>query len=396
MDHGSTEHSLRASEGRKGSLVDSSLAATDRTYARVDLRAVVSNYRSIRQTIGPHPEILAVVKADAYGHGGAAVAQALAEQGCRRFAVACLAEAAELRDSGIGGEIAVLGGFLEGEENIASELGLTPFVQDEGQVERWNQQARRADRRLPYHLEVDTGMNRCGFDDSDPERLAAVVRSADYLSIEGLATHHAAAEDFVSLQCEEQHLRFLKVVSALAGHGLRPKYLHCANSVALAYRAELDMDLVRPGISLYGYVAAARGDAPASRLRLTPALEWKTRIQLVRPVAAGALVGYNGTHRAAAPTRIGVLPIGYGDGLDRRLSNRGDVVICGRRCPIVGLVSMDIALVDLENVPEAQPGDEVTLVGESLDAAEMAALLDTIPLEVLCRISERVPRIYLN
>ena len=177
---------------------------------------------------------------------------------------------------------------------------------------------------------------------------------------------------------------------------MRPKYLHCANSVALAYRAELDMDLVRPGISLYGYVAAARGDAPASRLRLTPALEWKTRIQLVRPVATGALVGYNGTYRAAAPTRIGILPIGYGDGLDRRLSNRGEVVIGGRRCPIVGLVSMDIALVDLENVPQAQPGDEVTLVGASLDAAEMASLLDTIPLEVLCRISERVPRIYVS
>ena len=372
------------------------MAVTDRTYARVDLRAVVSNFRSIRRTIGPHPEILAVVKADAYGHGGVAVARALEEQGCRRFAVACFAEAAELRDSGIGGEIAVLGGFLEGEEKMASELRLTPFVQDEGQVERWNRQARRADRRLPYHLEVDSGMSRCGFDDSDPERLAAVVRSAEYLSFAGLATHHAAAEDFTSPQCEEQQLRFLKVVSALAGRGMRPKYLHCANSVALAYRAELDMDLVRPGISLYGYVAAARGDAPASRLRLTPALEWKTRIQLVRPVAAGALVGYNGTYRAAAPTRIGVLPIGYGDGLDRRLSNRGEVVIGGRRCPIVGLVSMDIALVDLENVPQAQPGDEVTLVGASLDAAEMASLLDTIPLEVLCRISKRVPRIYVR
>ncbi len=376
-----------------GALIDSDVAA-DRTWARVDLGAVVGNYESIRRAIGPGPAILAVVKADAYGHGGVAVARALSENGCRRFAVACLAEAAELREAGIEGEVAVFGGFLKGQEGDAAELGLTPFVQDKEQIERWNQQARRVGRRLPYHLEIDTGMSRCGFDDADPGRLAAFVRSADQLALEGLATHHASAEDFTSGQCEQQHRRFRNVVDSFTERGLRPKYLHCANSVALAYRAELDFDLVRPGISLYGYVAPALGDAPASRLQLTPALEWKTRIQVARPVAAGGLVGYNGTFRVEDATRIGVLPVGYGDGFDRRLSNRGEVVIAGRRCPIVGSVSMDITLVDLYNVPDSGPGDEVTLIGESMDAAEMARRLDTIPLEVLCRISKRVPRIH--
>ena len=366
----------------------------DRTWARVDLGAVVRNYEWIRAAIGPVPEVLAVVKADAYGHGSLAVARALSKKGCRRFAVACLAEAAALREAGIEGEVAVFGGFLDGQEGAAAELGLTPFVQDEGQIERWNQQARSIGRRLPFHLEVDTGMNRCGFDDADPSRLAALVRGADQLAFEGLATHHASAEDFTSGQCEDQRRRFQRVVDSFTEGGLRPKYLHCANSVALAYRPELDFDLVRPGISLYGYVAEAWGDAPASRLRLTPALEWKTRIQVARPVAAGNLVGYNGTFRVEKATRIGVLPVGYGDGFDRRLSNRGEVVIAGLRCPIVGVVSMDVTLVDLKNAPDTQPGDEVTLIGESMDAAEMATLLDTIPLEVLCRISKRVPRMY--
>lgn len=374
-------------------MIDSDVAA-DRTWARVDLGAVVRNYESIRRATGPACEILAVVKADAYGHGGAAVARALSAKGCRRFAVACLAEAAALREAGIEGEVAVFGGFLDGQDGDGAELGLTPFVQDEGQIERWNHQAQSIGRRLPYHLEVDTGMNRCGFDDSDPSRLAALVQSADQLTLEGLATHHASAEDFTSGQCEEQQRRFRDVVGWFTERRLRPKYVHCANSVGLAYRPELDFDLARPGISLYGYVAEARGDAPVSRLRLTPALEWKTRIQVVRLVAAGDLVGYNGTFRVEEATRIGVLPVGYADGFDRRLSNRGEVIIAGRRCPIVGVVSMDVTLVDLKNAPDVQPWDEVTLIGESMDAAEMARLLDTIPLEVLCRISKRVPRIY--
>ena len=326
----------------------------------VDIGAVIGNYESIRRAIGPQPEILAVIKADAYGHGAVAVARALSEKGCRRFAVACLSEAAALRAAGIGGEMAVLGGFLEGQETEAAELDLTPFVQDEGQVERWNRQARTVGRRLPYHLEIDTGMNRCGFDDATPELLTALVSGADQLDLQGLATHHASAEDFTYGQCEEQQSRFRNVVDSFTERGMRPKYLHCSNSVALAYRPELDLDLVRPGISLYGYVPAARGDAPASRLRLTPALEWKTRIQLVRSVAAGGLVGYNGTFRAKEAMYIGVLPVGYGDGFDRRLSNRGEVVIGGKRCPIVGSVSMDVTLVSLQQRPareERRRGD---------------------------------------
>ena len=339
---------------------------------------------------------MAVVKADAYGHGAAEVSKGLAAQGCRTFAVACIAEAVELRESDIQGEIAVLSGLLEGEEESASHLGLTPFMQDRGQLERWNEQARIDGRRLSYHLEINTGMNRCGFDDTDANALATLIEQAKHLDFEALATHHASAEDFTSEQCVEQQQRFSAVTSSLAKRGLRPRYLHCANSVALAYRPELDFDLVRPGISLYGYVAEARGDAPASRLHLTPALDWKTRIQKVRTVEAGALVGYNGQFRAERETKIGILPIGYGDGLDRRLSNRGEVFVAGHRCPIIGLISMDITLVDLAAVPEAAPGDEVTLIGKSLDAADMASRRGTISLEVLCGISKRVPRVYTH
>jgi alanine racemase len=337
---------------------------------------------------------MAVVKANAYGHGATEVSKALAAEGCRKFAVACVAEGVELRAAELAGEIAVLSGFLEGEEEIAFRLELTPVVQDEGQIERWNAQARLEDRQLPYHLEINTGMNRCGFDDQDVAETAALIDGAESLILEGLATHHASAEDFTSGQCLEQQERFSAVVASLAERGLRPGYLHSANSVALAYRPELDFDLVRPGISLYGYVAAARGDAPPSRLQLTPALEWKTCIQTVRTVNKGALVGYNSGFRAEREMKIGMLPVGYGDGLDRRLSNCGVVLVAGRRCPIVGLISMDVTLIDLSDAPGAAPGDEVILIGKSLDAAEMASCRGTISLEVLCGISERVPRIH--
>ncbi len=337
---------------------------------------------------------MAVVKANAYGHGVIEVSKALAAEGCRKFAVACVAEGAELRESGLAGEIAVLSGFLDGEEELASRLDLTPVVQDPGQIERWDARARLDGRQLPYHLEINTGMNRCGFDDQNISEIAAPIGRAESLNLEGLATHHAAAEDFTSGQCEEQQERFSAALASLAERGIRPKYLHSANSVALAYRPELDFDLVRPGISLYGYVAAARGDAPPSRLQLTPALEWKTRIQTARTVSKGALVGYNSGFRAERETKIGMLPVGYGDGLDRSLSNCGAVLVAGRRCPIVGLISMDVTLVDLTDAPGAAPGDEVTLIGESLDAAEMASCRGTISLEVLCGISARVPRIH--
>lgn len=337
---------------------------------------------------------MAVVKTDAYGHGAVEVARALAVRGCVKFAVACIAEAVELRESGVEGEIAVLSGLLAGEEELAAHLGLTPFMQDPGQLQRWNEQARAHARRLSYHLEVNTGMNRCGFDDTDLNMLAALAEQAEHLDFEGLASHHASAEDFTSDQYAAQQRRFSVAAAALAQRGLRPNYLHCANSVALAYRPELDLDLVRPGISLYGYVSQARGDAPASRLRLTPALEWITCIQKVRTVAAGTPVGYNGQFLAERETRIGVLPVGYGDGLDRRLSNRGEVLVADRRCPIIGLVSMDVTLVDLTGVPEATAGDEVMLLGRSLDAAYMANCRGTISLEVLCGISKRVPRVY--
>jgi alanine racemase len=372
------------------------LTLPSRTCARIDLNAIISNYRSIRQAIGGRPEIMAVVKADAYGHGAIEVARALAAQGCGKFAVACVVEAVELRGSGLEGEIAVLSGLLAGEEPLAAHLRLTPFMQDPGQIERWNDQARADGRRLSYHLEIDTGMNRCGFDHADVNTLATLVERAGDLDFEGLASHHASAEDFTSDQYDEQQRRFSAVAATLAQRGLRPSYLHCANSVALAYRPELDLDLVRPGISLYGYVSRAQGDAPASRLRLTPALEWMTRIQKVRNIEAGALVGYNGQFQAERETRIGVLPVGYGDGLDRRLSNRGEVLVAGRRCPIIGLISMDVTLVDLTDVPQAVAGDEVTLLGESLDAADMASRRGTISLEVLCGISKRVPRVYIR
>ena len=376
--------------------------AARRTFARVDLDTVARNYRQIEDAAGVTVgvTIVAVVKADAYGHGAAATARALHQAGARHFAVASIEEGSELRGGGIEGEILVLGGLQQGESEAARTHGLTPFIHDVQQLARWEAEAARAGARLPFHIEVDTGMERLGFGERDIGDLAQHLDQAAHVRLEGIGTHLAAAEDFDSPRTEEQSRRFQAIVADLAVRGIRPKYVHIANSAAIAYRPELDFspgldfNMVRPGLALFGYVSRAIGKAPASRLAVKPALEWKARLIAIRDVPSGARLGYHGTHIAFDPMRVGVVSIGYADGFSRRMSNGGEVVVREKRCRIIGLVSMDLTLVDLSTAPEAGVDDEVTLIGPSIDAQQMATRCGTIPYEVLCGISKRVPRVY--
>ena len=382
--------------------------AARRTFARVDLDAVARNYRQIEDAAGVTAgvTIVAVVKADAYGHGAVEVARALHQAGARHFAVASIEEGIELRGGGIDGEILVLGGLQRGESEAARAHRLTPFIHDVQQLARWGAEAARAGARLPFHIEIDTGMERLGFGERDVGDLAQHLDQAAHLRLEGIGTHLAAAEDFDSPQTEEQSRRFQAIVADLAAHGIRPKYVHIANSAAVAFRPELDFgpgsdlhpevnfNMVRPGLALYGYLSRTIGKAPASRLALKPTLEWKARLVAIRDVPSGARLGYHGTHFAFDPMRVGVVSIGYADGFSRRMSNGGQVVVRAKRCPVVGLVSMDLTMVDLSEVPEASVDDEVTLIGPSINACEMATRCGTIPYEVLCGISKRVPRVY--
>ena len=365
-----------------------------RTYARIDRRRLAENYLEIRRAVGPRVAIVSVIKGDAYGHGAVEVARALAAAGADCFAVAYLDEAVLLREAGVKEKILLLTGPPQGEEAEVQAQGLTPMLHTRAQLEAWEKQARRSERDLPYHLGLDTGMTRLGFDTASTDDLAALIGDASDLRLEGLATHLAAAEDFSNPQTGEQLRRFDAVVEKLEQRGVRPRYVHVSNSAAIAYRPDTHRNMVRPGLALYGYVNPAVGSAVEPRIRTAPVLEWKARILLVRDAPAGARLGYSGTYTAERPMRIGVLSVGYGDGLSRRMSNGGEVMVRGKRCPIVGLVSMDLTLVDLSAAPAAEPGEEVTLIGESIDARHMARQCGNISYEVLCNISKRVPRVY--
>ncbi len=367
-----------------------------RTFARIHRSHLKRNFESIRAAVGPSVEILAVIKADAYGHGACEVAQTLVSAGASQFAVACVEEGIELRAAGIRCEIVVLGGLAPGQEATASEFRLTPVIHSACQLRDWQKQAIRDQQQLHYHLEVDTGMNRLGMQAMGGPQLAQLITEASALHLEGIATHLASAEDFGDEQTSQQQECFAALVAALQKSGIRPRYLHQSNSAAIAYRPAMDSTMVRPGLALYGYLSPTHGNAPHTRIQVTPALEWKTKIFTVREVAAGGRLGYFGRYRAPKPMRAGVLPVGYADGFDRRRSEGGEVFVRGVRCPVLGLVSMDLTIIDLTPVPDAEAGDEVTLIGPGIDAEVMADRRGTIVYEVLCGISKRVPRVYCD
>ncbi len=387
------------------SVLDSSYV---RCRAIVDLGALRANFEHLKLRAGQGAVLACVVKADAYGHGARPVATALAQFGGRHFAVATLSEAVDLRDAGIEGLILVLGGIERRGEREASAQRIEPLVGTLGQLRRWNAEGQRLGRRLPCHICLNTGMNRLGID-FDPSReasaraLLASLAECDWIEPCGVATHHAAAEDFESGQAEDQERVFADQLAALGNAGYVPQYVHSANSAALVYRglpvasANRGVPMARAGLALYGYVKPPVGLPPSASHPLRRVLEWRARVTAVRTVAKGARLGYGATFVAPKQMRIGVLSVGYGDGLDWRLSNRGAVSVRGSRCPIVGQVSMDLTTVDVTDAPDAREGDEALLMGPApYDAMGMAEVAGSIPYEVLCRISGRVQREYVE
>lgn len=379
-----------------------------RCRAIVDLGALIDNYSRLREGIGNHAVLLCVVKADAYGHGALPVARALAGAGARHFAVASLEEAVELRDGGVPGSVVVLGGVERGSESAASARGIEPLVGSVSQLRNWNAEARRVGRKLPCHVLLNTGMNRLGIDfdvsnGSTGRELLDVLAACDGIEPRGVATHFASSEDFRTGQTERQAEQFGRQLAVLRGAGVVPQYVHSDNSAALVFRGVTaacgpgTTAMARPGLALYGYVKPPVGRAGLSGRELRPVLEWRAKLLAVRDVKAAASIGYGATFVATRPMRVGVLSVGYGDGLDWRLSNRGAVSIAGSRCPIVGEISMDLTIVDLTAATEAKEGDEALLLGtEPYDAHWMAGLTGGISYEVLCRISKRVPRQYVS
>jgi alanine racemase len=344
----------------------------------------------VRDVVGAAAEIMPVVKADAYRHGGVEVSRALEDEGAPWLAVSNIEEAVTLRDAGIRARILVMADFLPGERSTLAGYSLTPVIHSLSDV---------ALARVPYHLKIDTGMGRLGTRAQPDEIVRAIAESA--APLEGLMTHFASPANYASPQTREQIARFEAVLSALRAAGLAPRYVHSSATIPVAYRrSEAWGNLVRPGHAIYGYVSPVRGPAPAAALKVKPALAWKAAVLAVKDLEAGALIGYGGMHRAERPMRIAVLAAGYADGIPHRLSNKGSVIATGKLAPIVGAVSMDLTTIDATASPELRAGDSVTLLGSegeiSIDAQQIARQAGTISYSVLCGISARVKRVFVE
>ena len=365
------------------------------TYATVNIAALAHNLSCIKRYLSPGCEVMAIVKANAYGHGAVETALALARLGVGRIAVASLEEGIALRQAGISASIVVLGALFEEQVSDLVAHQLTPVVSDGRILSALAQAARSQSASYPIHLKVETGMGRLGL---SPEELFSLLDNPllrSPLQVEGMMTHLPDADGKDSTFTERQLGAFRRMVEQVRQRGFTIPLVHTANSAAIVRFPDAHFSLVRPGIMLYGYHTLP-ATVPAPDLR--PVLSLHTTIAQLRTIPPGGTVSYNGTFVAARPTRIAVLPIGYADGYSRQLSHRGSVLIRGRRAPIVGLVCMDMIMVDVTDIAQVQVGETVTLIGqqggESIWADEVAGWIDTIPYEVLCGIGSRVPRLY--
>jgi len=340
--------------------------------------------------------MMVVVKADAYGHGAVAVSRALSIEGCAHFGVATISEARELRDSGCRARIYLLGGFFPDNARRVVELDLTPLVFDRDSIHAIGAAAAALGRRdFPVHLKLDTGATRLGVRLDELDGAIEQLRREPHLRLEGAGTLLASAHDPSSPVTDRQLGEFAAAIGRLAAAGLEPAVTHIANSAALVLRSDSHRDLVRPGLAIYGLPPVA---AVAERAALRPVMTFKTRLLQVKRVEAGVGVSYGHTFVTQRASLLGVLAVGYADGYRRGLQHGGEVLIRGRRAPVVGAVCMDLTMADVSDIPDARAGDEVILWGisgnESISVNDVARLAQTISYEMLCTVGRRVARVY--
>ncbi|MFY9530895.1 MAG: alanine racemase [Candidatus Acidiferrales bacterium] len=378
-------------------------------WAEISLAAILHNLRVIRKRVGRKRKVLAIVKANAYGLGAVPISKALAKAGTEWFGVTCTSEGAELREAGIRQRILVLTGFWPGEEARLLRCGLTPTVTQLDQLRPLERAAakpalRGKRARVPFHLKVNTGMNRLGIDPNEISAFARAFADCPHLELEATYTHFASAEDFTSEQTACQERRFAEALARLRGAGISPGMVHLANSGAISARPSTWGDLVRPGAILYGYhqsfAPPERKDEILGQIPLRPCLTLRTRIISLRDVPSGQGVGYGARFVTQRPSRIAVLAAGYADGLVRARTNRGSALLRGKPAPIVGVISMDLATIDATEIPDAAIGDVVTIYGSdggaSIAVSDAAREIGTVTSDLLCALGRRVPRFYLT
>ena len=393
----STPHSRRADESssrREEPLEDSKTRRLDDslrpTFAEISLGAFERNIDAIVSRLPAGTRLIALLKADAYGHGAVALARRCAPEKVAMIGVALLEEALELRTAGIALPVLVLGPLSETQVRIALDHDLTLGVPGPEELEHVAHVARERD--VAIHLKLDSGMGRMGVVETELPRVVELIRSAPRLRVEALYTHFANASDPRDPFTGHQLARFETLVETLREAGLSAPKHHASNSAATA-RGITPGDFVRVGIALYG---AEPLDEPPTANRqppTAPVMRWRTEIARLKELPPGHAIGYGTTFHTRRASRIATLPVGYADGYNRGLSNRAEVLVRGKRVPVVGRVSMDLTTIDVTDV-DAEVGDEVVLLGDGITAEELAVKLDTISYEVFCSVSKRVPRLY--
>jgi alanine racemase len=370
------------------------------TVAHVDLAALQANFRAIRGFVsgaGRGPGIIAVVKANAYGHGAQSVALALEEAGATMLAVADIEEGIVLRRGGVRVPILVFGALSVSDLDGLFEFSLTPTISTPSAARAVQAAAARRKAVVRYHLKIDTGMNRLGFRHDNLRRTLPELLGSTNLELDAVYTHFASADVPESSVFHEQRIRFEAALTTVGALGAKPRLRHAANSAALLRDSRVWYDVVRPGLLLYGIVPPPL----ASTIPLQPVMSLTSRVVAVKGLRPGEGVGYGWRFTADQPRTIAVVPAGYADGVDTRLGGRGQVLIRGIRVPIVGAVSMDMMTVDVTDLEAVEPGDEVVILGrqgsetwQQIDAREVASAIGTIPWEIVCRLGTRIERHY--
>lgn len=372
------------------------LSARRPTVGEVDLGALEFNYRQIKKRIPGGVKLLAVVKADAYGHGSVPVSLRLEKLGVEYFGVAIPEEGVELRRGGVKTPILVLGGIFGEEVEQIFRFRLTPVVFGKDSLKILSREADRRGRKVKVHLKVDTGMGRLGVPLNRWPDFLREVRRFPRIETEGILSHFAMTNEEKGFT-QSQWRAFQEAVATAQKFGIRCPYLHMASSAMLTAFPTYSARLVRPGIMLYG---AYPSPSFRSLISLKPVMTLKTRIHFLKWVHPGTRISYGGTFKAKRESLIATLPIGYADGYSRHLSNHGEVLVRGKRAPVVGKVCMDFIMVDVTDIPRVSTGDEVVLMGrqgkEQITPEEIADKINSISYEVLCSIGKRVPRIYKN
>ncbi|MFH1497486.1 MAG: alanine racemase [Verrucomicrobiota bacterium] len=367
-----------------------------RCWAEIDLAALERNLRLIRASLPAHMRYVAVVKADAYGHGLPQTAARLMHAGADLFAVANLAEAATLRELSPDWPVLVLSALLPDEDRHAVDYQVALTVSSPEEVDRFEAAAAGAGRPLAVHLKIDTGMGRLGVWHEQAAPLYQKIRDAAHLRLEGVFTHFSSSDEDPGLT-DLQRTRFLTALDHLPGLDPSKIFVHADNSAGLeTYEEAGPFNAVRVGLLQFGVLPSS--GSLLSEVHTEPVFSFRTRIGLVKTLPAGTRISYGGTHTLARESRVAILTAGYGDGIPRAASNRASVLVRGQRCPVLGRVTMDQTIIDVTDLPAAAVGDEAVLVGRQqgaeIDLAEFSARADTIPWETLCSVTKRVPRVY--